>query len=441
MTLEKLNKSKTPLRNQGAIMASLSLSKSVPKSFPHTYRFHIIPDLIRKFQDPTNPAILIHHAYIPVTEFKREMFPDEVNPRSHEQLSGRVPKAIEGSVASNPTDFHLLNRGVLVLAQSCVYDNHTKMLEVAISSPQDGGLADGATTDRVLSAMLDPTTLKNQKMTEEEMLKCLESAFVHVEIISGDFGSKLVSMAGARNTSNQVKEFALDNLDHKFDWLKDVIEESALAGRVRYRENDPQPVDIRTVLAILTMFHPKWDQDQKEPVVAYSGKGGILSYFKDDEWLPGYMSLKAVVVEILELHEYIHGQFKNQYASFNQETKNSGAKFGKRREITYKPGKPQILPLTDTEVTYVVPDGWLYPVVASMRMLLEFPKGKPARWVTSPFEYFDNYGYELVGDVVEQSAAYGFNPQTVGKSRPVWSGLRGKVKLKRIELAQEGKIS
>jgi len=313
------------------------------------------------------------------------------------------------------------------------------MLEVTIDSPQDGGIADGGTTDRVLARMLDGATLKYQELTEEEMIKSLKSAFVHIEVVSGDYSNKLVPLAGARNTSNQVKEFALDNLDHKFDWLKDVIEASSLAGRIRYRENDRQSVDIRTVLAIMTMFHPKWDSEQKEPVVAYSGKGGILSYFRDEEWLPGYLQLKNVVVEILELFDYVHANFQNQYIAFNKQMKDSGAKFGKRREVNVIQGKAKVLDLTETEVNYRVPDGWLYPVVASMRMLLDFPADTPARWAMDPFAYFDTWGYELVGDVMEQSAAYGFNPQTVGKSRPVWSGLRGKVKLKRLEMQQASK--
>ncbi len=413
-------------------MASPELSKAVPAVFPHTYRFHVSSDLVRKFQDPSNAGIAIHHAYIPVLEFKRELLPDDVNPRSHEEMTGRVPKVIETSVATNPQDFHLLNRGILVLAHSCTYDNHTKMLEVTIDSPQDGGVADGGTTDRVLARMLDGNVLKNQKMTAEEMIRSLGSAFVHVEIISGSYGNKLVALAGARNTSNQVKEFALDNLDHKFDWLKDVIENSPLAGRVRYRENDPETVDIRTVLAIMTMFHPKWELEQKEPVVAYSGKGGILSYFRDDEWLPGYLQLKPVVVEILELFDYVHQHFQAQYIAFNRAVKDSGAKFGKRREV----GNGKVLQLTETAVEYAVPDGWLYPVVASLRMLLDFSDPKGARWTLDPFKYFDDYGYELVGDVMEQSANYGYNPQTVGKSRRVWSGLRGRVKLKRLELDQ-----
>ncbi len=418
-------------------MASVQLSKAIPAAFPHVFRFHVSEDHVRSIADPTNPKIKIHHAYLPVLEYKREMLPDDVNPRSHEELTGRVPRAIETSVASAPGDFHLLNRGILILANSCVYNNNTKMLEVTIDSPQDGGIADGGTTDRVLARMLDSATLKYQELTEQQMIESLKSAFVHVEIISGDYSSKLVPLAGARNTSNQVKEFALDNLDHKFDWLKEKIESSALAGRIRYRENDPQPVDIRTVLAIMTMFHPKWELDQKEPVVAYSGKGGILSYFRDDEWLPGYRQLKDVVVDILELFDHVQANFQIQYVAFNKQMKDSGAKFGKRREVSVIQGKAKVLDLTETEVNYRVPDGWLYPVVASMRMLLNFPGDDgPASWAMDPFTYFDTWGYELVGDVMEQSAAYGFNPQTVGKSRPVWSGLRGKVKLKRLELEQ-----
>jgi hypothetical protein len=423
----------------GVVMASVSLSKVIPSQFPHTYRFKIDSDYVRKFQDPTNPAIFIHHAYIPVLEFKREMLPDDVNPRSHESPSGRVPKAIEESVATAPADFHLLNRGILVLAQSCTYNNGTKTLEIRIDSAQEGGLADGATTDRVLAGMIDPVVLKNQKLTAEQMITRLSKAHVHLEIISGAFGTKLVALAGARNTSNQVKEFALENLDKKFDWLKAVIEKSDIKGRVRYRENDPEPVDVRTVLALLTLFHPNWEKEHKDPVVAYSAKGGILNYFRDDEWLPGYLQLKSVAVDIMKLYEHIHSEFKTQYAAFNKLTKDSGAHFGKRREITYRPDNPAVLPFTGASVSHVVPDGWLYPILAAFRMLLRFNGTRPAKWVVDPFDFFDEYGYELVGDVIDQSQAYGFNPQTVGKSRPVWSGLKGKVKLKRLELREAAK--
>ncbi len=69
-------------------------------------------------------------------------------------------------------------------------------------------------------------------------------------------------------------------------------------------------------------------------------------------------------------------------------------------------------------------------------MLLKFVANKPTKWVTDPFDYFDGHGSELVGIVVEQSQALGYNPQAVGKSRPLWSNLRKTVELERLKLEQ-----
>ncbi len=129
-------------------MASLSFAKSVPTSFPHTYRFHVSQELVRSITDPHDSGITIHHVWIPVAEFKREMLPDDINPRAHEEMTGRIPQVIEKSLIENPTEFHLLNRGELILAESCRYDTHNKVLEITVTSKEDGGLADGATTDR-----------------------------------------------------------------------------------------------------------------------------------------------------------------------------------------------------------------------------------------------------------------------------------------------------
>jgi hypothetical protein len=110
-----------------------------------------------------------------------------------------------------------------------------------------------------------------EKLGEHEIPSNLKEAFVHLEVISGGLNEMLVPLTRARNTSNQVKEFAIENLGGGFDWLKEVIENSQFRGRVRYRENDPEPVDVRTVLGILTLFHPKWNELGKEPVIVRVG--------------------------------------------------------------------------------------------------------------------------------------------------------------------------
>ena len=139
---------------------------------------------------------------------------------------------------------------------------------------------------------------------------------MHVEIISGGIGEMLVPLTRARNTSNKVQEFALENLGGGFNWLKELIEESKLRGKIKFRENDPQPVDVRTVLALLTLFHPKWNQQRKEPVISYTSKGSILGYYQDEEWRTGFEVLEPVVVEILELYEYAHSNFYKVYKEY-----------------------------------------------------------------------------------------------------------------------------
>lgn len=195
----------------GSIAASVSTDIEETASnnpYPREFRFKVQQDFVRAFKDPHNPDLQIHHVYLPIREFAHGLLPDEVNPRSHENPGGRVPNLIETSLRENATWFHLLNRGELVLAQRCWYENQTKLLHVVIDSPEAGGLADGATTDRVIARVKQEFS----KVSEPELPDYLKDAHVHLEIISGNINEMLVPLTGARNTSNQVKEFALENL-------------------------------------------------------------------------------------------------------------------------------------------------------------------------------------------------------------------------------------
>lgn len=418
--------------------SSFPLDRSNSNGYPKEYKFKCSQDSVRSFKDPHNPELQIHHAYIPVLEFAHGELPDDVNPRSHENPTGRIPKAIRETLENDPASFHLLNRGVLILAHRCTFDNRTQTLHITIASPETNGVADGATTDRVLRELKEEA--QNLKKGEGEsngdggIPDNLQDAYVHLEIISGDIGERLVPLTRARNTSTQVQEFALENLGGGFDWLRDVIEDSEFKGRVRYRENDPEPVDIRSILGLLTLFHPKWNEATKEPVVAFTSKGQVLTNFQQDAWKPGFLRLKPVVLDILRLSEHIHLDFQPQYNKYKGDAGKSG-KLGGRKEVRYVE-KGYHLPLSGEKTQYVIPDGWLYPILASFRMLLTFPEGEDATWITPPQAFFDESGWELVGNVAEQSESLGRNPVTVGKSTPLWKQLRNIMELHRLKLEQ-----
>src|SRR5215469_16886562 len=155
-------------------------------STPKEYRFPLSAELIRSFTDPHNDALTIHHAYIPVRSFAHGRIPDKVNPRSHERLAGRVPESIEESVKKSPQWFHILNRGLLVLAEKAWYDNRTKTFHVLIGTEDENGLADGATTDRTLEKVKASTSPADfDSLSDQEIPEYLKEAHVHVEVISG----------------------------------------------------------------------------------------------------------------------------------------------------------------------------------------------------------------------------------------------------------------
>ena len=414
-------------------MASIGTSLGVRE-----FRIPVSAKYVRNLSDPHNEELSIHHAYVKVRDFPNGEIPDDVNPRSHEDLSGRIKEAIETSLKTFPDWFHVLNRGLLVIADKAWYDNRTQTLHIVISSKEEGGLADGATTDRVIRDVKRAISAADfAKLTEQEIPPHLKDAYVHVEVISGGIGDMLVPLTRARNTSRQVAEFAIENLGGGFDWLKEVIEESKFHGRVRFRENDPQQVDVRTVLGLLTLFHPKWNELKKEPVIAYTSKGSVISYYQDEEWRPGFELLRPVVVDILDLYDHIHVKFPKQYERYKK-SHDKGSRLGGRKEVRYNDKQPFKLPLTGRETPIFISDGWLYPLLGAFRMLVEFPKTSrgAVKWLadTDPKSFYDSHGWEFVADVCEQSEALGSNPNATGKSRPLWNNLRTKMELHRMKL-------
>lgn len=403
---------------------------------PKEYRLPVQQDQIRSIKDPYNNELTIIHAFVKVRDLPNGQIPDKINPRSHEvvRMETRIPQAITASLTDTPEIFHLINRGCLVLAKKAWYDNQTRTLHFLVESPEQNGMVDGATTDRVLAKLKEQVSKADfPTLKEEEIPDHLKEAYVHLEIIAGDTNDDLrLKLADARNTSEQVKAFSLEDLGGGYDWLKEIIEKSEFKGKVRYRENEPKPVDIRVVLGLLTLFHPYWNEKKSDPIIAYTAKGTVIDNYRDEAWKKGYEKLAPVVVDILKLYDYIHVEFNDAYrAAYASKNVSGSSKLGLRREVKYisKAEKAKELPITGARTQYVLTDGWLYPLLASLRVLLAWPKsGKgDVRWVVEPFKFFKENGPDLVYDLVEQSEELGRNPNATGKSRRVWSGLRIRV--------------
>lgn len=336
------------------------------------------------------------------------------------------------------------------VTKEATYDARSEKLSIEIPDADRYGMVDGATTDRTLARLkkhlieniqtTEPNVQSFEQLKLDELPPYMKDAVVRVEIIAGNVDDLIVPLAGARNTSKQVEEFTLQNLDGAFTWIKEAIEKTEFKDKIRFREAElDAPFEVRKLLSLLTLFHPRWTTEGEEPTVAYTAKGQVLNQYLTPEWRAGYVALKDVLPDILRLYDWIGARFTDNYQG-------SGRGNIKNRKVIkhYKRGFHH-LKLTGAKIEYHVPDALIYPILAAFRALLEFPNGGPARWQVSPvkidpFKFWDEVGRTMVDDVMSTAKTLKDNPLQVGKFKGLWKNLHKTVEMRKLRLNQGEKL-
>jgi hypothetical protein len=152
---------------------------------------------------------------------------------------------------------------------------------------------------------------------------------------------------------------------------------------------------------------------------------------QDTNLAPYYRALSPILEDILKLHDYVYARFEDAY-----KTAMGGGKLGRRRGVESRPGNPIVLPLTGSKSNYDIPNGYIFPLLASFRPLITYKEDQQAEWKSNPFKFFDDFGAELIQVLIEQIDNLGGNPQLAGKSRAVYTSLHDRAKL----LVAEAKV-
>src|SRR5262249_54760814 len=130
-------------------------------------------------------------------------------------------------------------------------------------------------------------------------------------------------MAGGVNTSFQVQNMSLDNLEKKFDWIKNLIQGQVYAPKIAWRENEDKEFDGRDIVSLLTCFnievYPNDVSDTTQPVIAYEKKAAALKLYEDRT--DSYRKLAPIAKDIFQLYDIIRSDAKKHW---NEE----GGKFG-----------------------------------------------------------------------------------------------------------------
>jgi hypothetical protein len=425
---------------------------------PIRIKLHVGKEFIRKMafsnSDGRKAPTEVYHMYPLLSDWIGRAVPDGVNPRSHdpECLKSPVARQIEQTIINNPEDFYLANRGSTLIADRVEFDGHTGDVEIVITDPENQGLADGATTDAVIAKVqtqLAREILEKKDATYMDLLDGLKSGSkkdnnklpellrngrVHLEVIVGlEDRSRMANLVQGRNTSRQVRGWSMADFRGEFDWLKSILEakDSAFAGRIGYEENSDSNISVLDILSLLTLFHPEFDQKEedsmeKAPVVAYANKGRMDARLADNDLRKGYKTLKPIIIDILRLHDYVYANFEAQYDKIF----GPKARLGRREGVkSLLMGEPQSLPLTGLKTNYIIPNGFLFPLLASFRALVAHKNGGETAWKIDPFVFFDKYGKKLVAELIEQVDAQGGNPNVAGKRKLVYTAIHAKARL------------
>lgn len=131
--------------------------------------------------------------------------PMETNPRE-QNLKTNVAKKIKLSLLDTASaNFYLLNRGILISAQDVKFSNYNNELTVVFDDPDVHGNVDGGHTYKTILKYRDELDPGQQ--------------FVKIEILTG-IEDIFQSLAAARNTSVQVQDKSIAELENRFDIIK-----------------------------------------------------------------------------------------------------------------------------------------------------------------------------------------------------------------------------
>lgn len=379
-------------------------------------KFEITVKSFRRMDDPVDKdsGKVKYVCYVQANSISQS-FDDwmSTNPRE-QKMTTNVAVKIKQSLNSH-SNFHELNRGILMSVESISYDNQKGSAIFYMSDPEIHGNIDGGHTLRAILEAKNKGTLTDDR-------------YVFFEFITGI--DSPVELAAARNTSVQVDLKSITELEKNFNALKDAFNNLPFKKRIAYKMNehnleDFTPIDVREILAIILMFsqviYPYKTAEgtisEMQPIQCYTGKEASLKKFlnlKKDKRDEMIQKMTPIIPDIFNLWDVIE-------RNFAAESTKAGKRYGTRKYSKFNNGETIDYALISGKgLQYSIPKGIMYPVVGAFRSLVQVDKNGNYSWVKNPVETWKKLGSKLTSIVLDEKTE---NPEVLGKNTNLWSNL------------------
>lgn len=332
-------------------------------------------DHCKRLKDPFSAWLFHMESWLPFGEAAK-LDRGNANVRPASERKKPFKDMIE-TVETDPSSFHLKNRGIIYRCEKFEYDNAKRTLRVTVPdiTPEElteldndepkFGIADGGHTFEVIQQTMG----RQNELMEKEGWK---EPFVRVHFLAGNASEvELEQVVEALNVSSQVQQYTLDEYQNKFDELKEALKKSGFdVSLIAFRENEDKEWDIREIIQRMACFlKDRWKSVQ--PASMYRSKGKALDLFTNETTREEFRKLYDVVGDIITLPEFVQSEFSRGDSV-------KGRKFGKVRAVkTLKTTWTR--PGTNFPSDHEMDLAASLPIAAAFRELLEL-KGDRYYW-------------------------------------------------------------
>lgn len=360
----------------------------------------------RKRENDESAFETIYYLLVDMKELPVDI-PLDVNPREP-KMTTNVAHSLLSAVVEPETDFYINNRGIVIAAKALTFNSADSEVTIDIGNQDDEN-------DRFLYGILDgghtyTAIMKKRDEIPEDLRK-----FVRIEVITNV--QNITRLSDARNTSVQVSDMALFNLDDNLDGIKTAIAGQVYADLIAYKDNENKPIHVSELLRLMYAFDiDKYPDDNAAPVQSYSGKAQVFKRYKQAFETPFYKSLTKHLTTLVELYDIIERELPEKYKKYKKAQGVANPRFGSVRGIESL-DNPINTEFLATPTNYSVSSGYIYPIFGAFRSLLRFDESKgTVSWLFDPVSIWNEVGTSIVQNTFETYT----NPQLAGKDKQLW---------------------
>lgn len=310
----------------------------------------------------------------------------------------QVHRAIKDTLQNNPDNFSVLNSGIVIVARSCKMDEKNKQLILERPSIINGSQTQGVIKDFISE-------------NPEDLFKKYK-AHVKFEIIVTNSDELIAETSIARNLQNDVMTISIAGRLGQLTELEESLKKKSPDAKLQMSETKLSDDYIKTekLLQIIAALVPEelWlKPGDMNKVYSYSMKTKCLKDFQE------------IYKKAKDTDDKKHSEYKNLYQFYLDIAHEALALYEKwKQHQGFQGTKIQKIERDNGKIVDV-PDGIIFPIIASMSA---FAKYKDGEWSISPPELFDDAEIIKAAKSVYMDIAHS-NPWNMGKSKACYSAL------------------